>query len=124
MVLRLLQEPNASDPELVSRAVDPLLASLREDLSTRSAQGKRLVVPDGAKYMHRLDQVSLQSSTTALATGCKFDDSVLVGPNGETLDDSVSTSNITATLRLDSNTWKIADVRFSNTKTGISECAS
>jgi acetyl esterase/lipase len=122
MVVRLLKDPNADDPELTTRAADPVLSSLRDDLATRKQQGKRLTIPEGARYDHRLDHVTVQSNT-ASATGCKFDDSVLVGPNGETLDNSVTTSKITATLVLDGTAWKMADVHFVDTTPGISECA-
>ena len=123
MATRLLQAPNPDDPELGTRAIDPLLTSLRDDLSTRAAQGRHIVIPAGAKYDHRLDG-STVSGSNATIVGCKFDDSVLLGPNGETIDDTVTTADIRAKLVLSDGSWKFSDVRFENQRPGIVACGN
>jgi hypothetical protein len=122
MVDRLLGQPNADDPELPQRARDPLLSSLRDDLATRAATGRRVVIPTGAKYEHRLDRVALQGSV-ATVNGCDIDDSVTVGPSGETLDDSIVTRTVRGTFSYDGTQWVASDLRAVSQVQGIAACA-
>ena len=123
MVVRLGAKPDRNDPELAQRVTEPLLSTLRDDYSTRAAEGRYVEIPPGAKYAHRLDSVRITGAATAEADGCKIDDSISKGPSGVT-DDSVSTSNIVAVFVLDGAVWKAASVNFSNQTPGLSGCAN
>lgn len=123
MIARLADAPDGSDPELAQRAAEPLLSALRDDFTTQKSKGQRVLIAPGARYDHRLDAISLVGSSAVVA-GCKIDDSTTVGPSGEVIDDSVVTSNITATFVFDGSSWKATDVKFTNPTPGISGCAN
>ncbi len=121
MVDRLLGAPDPTDPELGLRAVEPLLGSLRDDLATRAAEGRHVVVAAGSAYAHRLDRVVV-SGESATVGGCDLDDSTTLGPNGEVVDDSQETRTIAGIFVLIDGAWRASDVRFTNIKAGISNC--
>jgi len=123
MIVRLAGAPDGTDPELAERAGEPLLSALRDDFTTQKSKGQRVIMSPGSRYDHRLDAVSV-NGTSAVLAGCKIDDSTTIGPSGEVVDDSVITSNITASFVLDGSVWKAVDVKFTNPTPGISGCAN
>jgi hypothetical protein len=120
MVVRLGEHPDGADPELAQRAVDPLLASLKADYSTRASQGRFVVA--GPRYEHRFDSVTVDGNS-AHAVGCKIDDSKLMDPSG-VIDDEVATYDIAASFVFDNGSWKASNVQFTNKTQGISGCAN
>jgi hypothetical protein len=123
MVVRLAGHPDPNDPELAVRAANPLLASLRDDFSTREAAGERVVVPPSTQYQHQFLSASI-TAYTAKVSGCQLDDSVTVGPSGEVLDDTVSTKDITATFIREGSNWLANDVQIVERAKGLVGCAS
>jgi hypothetical protein len=123
MADRLLAAPDPADPEPAKRAVDPLLSSLVEQLSTNAAQGHKTTVPEGHTSSHRVDNI-VTSGDTATLTECFVDGRVEFGPNGEVVDGETVTKVGTATLILAAGSWKVSDIRFGDRSPGVSGCAA
>jgi hypothetical protein len=109
MVDRLIAVPNPRDSELPERATDPLLASLRDDLTTRAAEERSTRAPVNSKYQHKIRSASLDGDT-ATVSDCYVDDRVQYNGEGVVLNDRVSTVHATATLTR-SNVWRVSDVQ-------------
>src|SRR5262249_53928709 len=90
MVDRLIAAPDAGDSELPSLAANPVLASLRDDLSTRQAQGRITRPPQNSKYQHRVQSTSVHGNEATVAD-CFIDDRVQYDSAGIVLNDRVST---------------------------------
>ena len=121
-VERLLQAPNPDDPELPSRAVDPVLSFLRDDLANFVAKRQHVVFRPGGKYVHRFISASIAGSS-ATVSGCQLDDSITETLSGEVVDDSISTRQIRATFHRDGGVWKASNVSFESEVEGLVGCA-
>ena len=118
---RLLAAPNPDDPELFMRADEPLLSKLRDDLAQRKADGWTMVVPAGAAYGHALEQVEV-TGNEAVVRGCEHDDSVTLGPTGQTVSGSKVTRILVGTFVFDGSVWKATDMGAVSQDAGIVRC--
>lgn len=118
MIDRLGAAPDPDDPELRSRAVDPVLSAVREDMSTRRAQGRTTRIPPNSKYVHRIQSVAVDG-TTASVVDCFLDDRVQFASDGAVLNDNVSTTRSTGRLLLRDQAWLVSSVQ--NEKLGDGE---
>jgi hypothetical protein len=109
MVDRLIATPNPSDPELQQRAVDPVLSSLRDDLTTRLSEGRTTRLPSNSRYSHFVGSTST-TGNQATVDDCFIDDRVQYASDGTVLNDRVSTVHATGHLVLD-KAWLVTDVR-------------
>jgi hypothetical protein len=105
MVKRLLAAPDPTDPEIVQRAVDPSLSSIRDLLTTRQSLGQH-VEYEGEPY-HVDTSVTNADGTTASFSGCVTDGGRLVDQNGLLVNGDVTTSALEGTLVLDGGAWKV-----------------
>jgi hypothetical protein len=106
MVKRLLAAPDPSDPEVAERAIDPSLSAIRDELTTRQANGQ-VEQYEGATY-HVDTTVSSVSGDSASFAGCVVDGARLVdSATGQVLNDKVSTSRISGTLMHVEGVWKM-----------------
>ncbi|HEX4822378.1 MAG TPA: hypothetical protein VFV00_19375, partial [Acidimicrobiales bacterium] len=108
---RLGTAPDPDDAALNTRAVDPVLSAVRDDLTTRPSEGRTTRIPDGAKYGHRTVAVEL-SSTGAVVSDCFVDDRVQVAADGSVLNDHISTVKARAQLVSRGTDWKVSDVQL------------
>jgi hypothetical protein len=121
MVERLLQTPDSNDPELPTRAVDPVLSFLSDDLADFVAEGHHVVFRAGGRYVHRFLSASVAGSL-ATVTGCQLDDSITETLAGDVIDDSISTSQIRATFVRDAGVWKASVVSLDSEVKGLVGC--
>lgn len=123
MIDRLIAAPDASDPELELRAVDPLLSAVRDDMSTRKSEGRTTRPPANSKYAHVIQKV-IVSATTATIVDCYVDDRVQFSADGSVLNDAVSTDNATSTLVLAAGAWRVSSVDIRELGAGDLGCAA
>ena len=90
MADRLAEEPDSEDPELEKRASGAALADLRDGLAALQAEDRHLDV--GPKAAHEVSEISITDSERASLKDCDVDDSRLIGPNGEVLDEGLTTT--------------------------------
>jgi hypothetical protein len=122
MVDRLAAAPDPADAELELRTIDPLLESLRTDLSTRAQQGRTTRFPaDPALNSHRVDHISI-AAASASVDDCFVDGRIAVNPDGS-VNDAVVTKRTSASLVRQGTAWKVSDVQFVDRTDGISGCA-
>lgn len=106
MVKRLLAAPDPSDPEIAQRAIDPSRSAIRDELTTRQANGQ-VEQYDGAAY-HVDTTVNSISGDSASFAGCVVDGARLIdSKTGQVLNDKVSTSRINGTLIRIDGAWKM-----------------
>jgi hypothetical protein len=123
MIDRLGPAPNPDDPELAVRTANPLLTSLRDDMSTRQQQGRRTRLPDDpALNAHRVDQVSV-TEANATVDDCFVDGRIAEGSDGS-INDAVVTKHTSAKLVLVGSDWKVTDVQFVEKTNGVAGCAA
>jgi hypothetical protein len=123
MVDRIGLAPNPDDPELETRTADPLLTTLRGDLSTRQSQNRSTRLPsDPALNSHRVDSVTI-NSTNATVDDCFVDGRIAVNGDGST-NDAVVTKRTMGKLVLAGSSWRVADVQFVEKINGVAGCAA
>src|SRR4051812_21456496 len=120
---RLAAAPDPDDAALNSRAIDPVLSSVRDDLATRRAEGRTTRIPDGAKYGHHI--VTIEVGTDgAVVSDCFVDDRVQYAADGTVTNDHVSTVKAQSQLVAQGADWKISDVQLQKVADGDAGCAS
>jgi len=121
VVERLLQAPNPDDPDLPTVADEPLLSFVRDDLATRLAGRQHVVLRPDGKYVHRFVSASISDSSAAVR-GCQLDDSITETLDGEIVDDSVATRQLSATFKFRAGAWRAVDVRVVSEIQGLVGC--
>ena len=119
---RLGAAPDPDDPALAARAVDPVLSSVRADLSTRKAQGLTIQLPSGSKYAHVI-RGTVVNGNSATVSDCFVDDRIQVAADGTVVNDHVSTAAAMATLIATGSDWKVSSVQIQKTGDGDLGCA-
>jgi hypothetical protein len=123
MVKRLLAAPDPSDPEIAQRAIDPSLSAIRDELTTRQANGE-VEQYDGAVY-HVDTTVDAINGDSASFEGCVVDGARLVdSKSGQVLNDKVSTSRIEGTLARSEGAWKMQRFDVLKKVDGEVQCAA
>lgn len=120
---RVFAAPNPDDPELAQRAVDPLLASVKDQLSTKAAVGHRYVVGGGRPNEHRVSSVEI-GSAAATVSDCWIDGTTEVDASGAVVDEAISTRQYRATLLGSRGNWRVSNIETVAVTEGVSGCAA
>jgi|GEM_PF-4060478 len=123
MVDRLSAAPDPNDPELEQRAVDPVLSSARDVLTTSAARGEVTVTPPNAEYSHSIQSIELHG-TEATVRDCSVDDQVVLNRDGQVIDGAVTTKHYIATLVRTGAVWKVSDVKIVEQAAGALSCGA
>lgn len=105
MANRLAETPDPVDPELEQRASGEALAGLRQGLASLEAEGQMLAV--GPQTAHTVSGIEVKEDGTASLTDCDVDDSRLLGPDGATLDEDLTTTLWDIGLVRSGGTWRV-----------------
>ena len=121
MADRLSATPDPSDPEIASRAAEPLLSYLRDNLSTQRSEGRTFTVPEGRPNDHQIRGVVV-SGLSAELSDCFIDGRAELDSQGQTIDDAIVSKLGKATLVRENSVWKVSGVQYSSRTAGASGC--
>jgi hypothetical protein len=122
MLDRLNAAPDASDPEISQRAASQLAKDIVDGLTTRAAEGTRLVFPADKPNTHDVSAVGV-SNATATLMDCYVDFRVKFDASGSVIDDAVVTKLGRATLEFDGTVWKVRELEFIQRTPGVTTCS-
>jgi len=122
MVDRIFAAPDSTDGELVLRAVDPLLSSLRDQLASLQVSGHRYVILPGRPNDHRVRDLTTDGVTASL-DDCWIDGSTELDSSSNVVDSAISTKQYRARLTYVDGSWLVADITKVAATNGSSSCA-
>ncbi len=118
--------PPQAKPELPAfrqYATGEVLPGIVQRAQEAKAKGSIFEIPEGARYSHRAEVVSIDGDT-ATVRDCNVDDSVeLNAATGEVIDDGVSTRLYISMLVREAGQWKVAVLNRESTWEGVAGCA-
>jgi hypothetical protein len=120
VVDRLVQSPDGDDAELAARAVDPVLAVVRDDLREYAARGTYVELPRTSRP-HAIQRVEVTDGR-ATVIACQLDDAVVHRRDGSIVDDDVLTKRLEASLVHVDRTWKLSESRVVEQWSGDAGC--
>lgn len=124
MLDRLITTSNdPDDPEIAQRTVEPMLTTVRNNVATNRAEGRRWIIGD--RSSHDVNSVEVLGADEAVVTDCVVTDDQLVDiATGEVLDQGASTTLWRFTMKRDGDAWKVAFYDPPQSWEGVVECAA
>lgn len=110
-------------PAFRQYATGEVLPGIVQRAQEAKADGSVIQIPEGARYSHRAEVVSIEGDT-ATVRDCNVDDTVEVNATtGEVIDDRVSTRLYIGMLVREVGQWKVAVLNQEGAWEGVAGCA-
>lgn len=110
-------------PALRQYAAGEVLPGIVQRAQEAKADGVLIQIPEGARYSHQAEVVSIEGDT-ATVRDCNVDDTVEVNATtGEVIDDRISTRLSIGLLTREGGQWKVAVLNQEGAWEGVAGCA-
>jgi len=109
-VNRLLRTgPDPDDPDLARLMTDPVLSTLRDSLTTMTAEHH--IAQAGPRTSHRVMSVTLREPDLAILRDCSVgNDTMIDQDDGSIVDEGLTTRVLEATINLVNGDWLVSDI--------------
>jgi hypothetical protein len=121
MIDRLNAAPNPDDPELAQRATEPLISTIKDQLSAQKSTGHSFRSSPDRPLSHTVSDLVV-SGATGTIRDCYVDGTIEFDANDQIIDSGISTRTTEGALVLIGSTWKVASLKFVKSVDGVKTC--